>query len=67
MDGVQSLQDANYRFSASAPVAWQRAPRLLIELMGWARKALAVSLLSSLHQRLTRRMRFRVCSYLSAY
>jgi hypothetical protein len=30
---------------------------LLIELMRWARKALAVSLLSSLLQRLVRRMR----------
>ena len=41
----------------SAPVALQRASMLLIELMRWARKALAVSLLSSLLQRLVPRMR----------
>ena len=41
----------------SAPVASHRAPIALIELMRWARKALAVSLESSLLHRLVRRMR----------
>jgi hypothetical protein len=41
----------------SAPVASQRAAMLLIEEIRWARKALAVSLESSLLQRLVRRIR----------
>ena len=41
----------------SASVASHRAAMLLIELMRWARKALAVSLESSLLQTLVRRMR----------
>jgi hypothetical protein len=41
----------------SAPVASQKAAMPLIELIRWARNALAVSLLSSLLQRLVVRIR----------
>ena len=52
-----SLPMARATSWTSAPVASQKAAMLLIELIRCARKALAVSLLNSLLQRLVRRIR----------
>ena len=52
-----SMPIARATSCTSAPVASQKAAMLLIELIRWARKELAVSLLSSLLQRLVRRIR----------
>ena len=53
----ESVPIARATSRTSAPVASQKAAMLLIELIRWARNAFAVSLESSLLQRLVRKMR----------